>query len=175
MTSPTFIAMKPSPPRVIGVDPGLARCGWAVITANGQAVRLIDAGCITTPSRQSTANRLHQLHQELMHIFRYMKPSLLAIEELFFTRNVSTAIAVGQARGVALLAAAEARIPVQEFTPTAVKQTVTGYGRADKRQVQSMIRILLGLSRVPKSDDTADAIAIALCGLHQPRWARTRL
>jgi crossover junction endodeoxyribonuclease RuvC len=143
-----------------------------VATRTRDTTSLLASGCITTSRRQVEAIRLYELHHRLMEIFEQWHPELMAIEELFFSRNVSTAMAVGQARGVALLAAAEARVPVQSFTPSAVKLTVTGSGRADKRQVQTMIRTLLKLKAPPKSDDTADAIALALCGLYRPDWAR---
>lgn len=159
-------------PRVaLGLDPGLARLGWAIIKRQGSSEELISCGCITTDKADEAAERLSQLHQQLTDIFQKFRPSLVAIEKLFFTKNITSGIAVGQARGVALLTAAEAAVPILEFTPTAIKQSITGYGQADKRQVQHMIKALLHLKQPPKSDDTADAIAVALCGLHYQRFS----
>lgn len=154
--------MKPRR-RVLGIDPGLARLGWAVVESRGASVTLAGCGCIETSVRQSVSVRLRQLYARLDAIIRDYRPTAMAVEKLFFTKNISTGIVVGQARGVVLLAAAMAGLPVDEFTPTTVKQSVTGDGRADKRQVQRMIQILLRLRRLPRHDDTADAIAVALC------------
>lgn len=150
--------------RILGIDPGLARLGWAIVATGSRAPVLIGCGCLETAAGKKTEDRLWQLRQRLNDIITEYRPTHLAIEKLFFTKNVSTAMAVGQARGVALLAAAEYKLPVEEFTPTAIKSSVTGDGRADKRQMGRMIQLLLNLQRLPKHDDTADAIAIALCG-----------
>lgn len=150
--------------RILGIDPGLARLGWAVVDAADKKPTLVGCGCLETGSKEKVERRLLILHQRLNEIISEYQPTHLAIETLFFTNNVTTAMAVSQARGIVLLAAAEHHLPVQEFTPTSVKSSVTGDGRADKRQMGRMIQLLLGLQRLPKHDDTADAIAIALCG-----------
>lgn len=150
--------------RILGVDPGLARLGWAIVETGPHRSTLVGCGCLETPAGEKIERRLHKLHQRLGDIVREYTPHELAVETLFFSKNVSTAMAVGQARGIVLLAAAEHRLAVSEFTPTAVKSSVTGDGRADKRQMGRMIKLLLGLHRLPKHDDTTDAIAIALCG-----------
>ena len=174
MMSLMSTAMKTKGKRILGIDPGLARCGWAVVAPGGQSAELLAADCITTPAKQPESQRLARLYGQLQTVIARWHPEAMAIEELFFSRNVSTAMAVGQARGVALLAAAQTGIPVREFSPTTVKQTVTGYGRADKRQVETMIKLFLRIKTMPKHDDTVDAIAVALCGLHQPTWATSR-
>ncbi len=153
--------------RVLGVDPGLARMGWAIVEISGRSPELIGCGCVETPAGQRTEKRLQTLHQRLGQIILDYKPESMAVEKLYFTSNVTTAMTVSQARGIVLLAAAEGNIELQEFTPTAVKQSVTGDGRADKRQMGKMIQLLLKLKQLPKHDDTADAIAIALCGSSQ--------
>lgn len=149
---------------VLGIDPGLARLGWAVIRSSGMNVTLIGCGCVETAAAQAPAERLLQLHQRLAHIIADYQPDALAVEKLYFTKNVTTGISVAQARGLVLLSAAMANVPVEEFSPTAVKSTVTGDGRADKRQMGKMIRLLLKLKQLPRHDDTTDAIAVALCG-----------
>lgn len=149
--------------RTLGIDPGLARLGWALIESHGSTTTLVGCGCLETAAGIPSAQRLLQLHRRLGAIIEQYHPSQLAIEKLFFSRNVSTGISVGQARGIVLLAAAEHQLPTQEFTPTAVKLAVTGDGRADKRQMGRMIQILLKLDRLPKHDDTTDAMAIAFC------------
>ncbi len=163
MMSRRFSVMKHRR-RVFGLDPGLARCGWAVIDAGSQP-RLVAAGCLITPATDPEAVRLARLHRRLGQLVRRYRPKSMAVEKLYFTTNVSTAMAVGQARGIALLAAAEAKLPVQEFPPTTVKRAVTGDGRADKRQLENMVMRLLELDRAPRYDDTVDAMAVALCGL----------
>ncbi|MBI3572696.1 MAG: crossover junction endodeoxyribonuclease RuvC [Candidatus Kerfeldbacteria bacterium] len=156
--------MPNSPRRVLGVDPGLGSFGWAVVTDEHRQPVLVASGCLHTTSQTTTSERLQELYQQLVAIMSRYRPESMAIEELFFSKNVSTAMVVGQARGIGLLAAAKRHLPVQEFTPTRVKLTVTGDGRADKKQVQRMIAMLLSLPRAPKSDDEADAVAVALCG-----------
>lgn len=154
------------PRRVFGIDPGLARFGWAVIERRGSQACLLTAGRLTTAAGQRDSLRLRHLYEKLQTLMHELKPDHIAIEKLFFSRNVSTAMTVGQARGIALLVAAQAHIPVAEFTPTAIKQAIAGDGRADKKQIQSMLKILLRLDRAPTSDDMADAMAVALCALH---------
>ncbi len=162
--SQIFSRMKPSLRRTFGIDPGLASLGWAVVEHEAGQVRLIACGCLTTASTDAPTQRLRFLHDQLANLFKEHQPHLVSMEKLLFTKNVTSGIAVGQARGVAALAVAEAGLPLREFTPTAVKQTVTGDGRADKRQIQQMIKILLRLPTTLSNDNTADAVAIALCG-----------
>ena len=154
---------------ILGVDPGTAITGYGLVGSDGDASALVGYGVITTPSGSPLPQRLQTLYRELTGLIARYRPDAVAIEELFFSRNVRTALAVGQARGVALLAAAEAGLPVHEYTPLQVKQAVVGYGRATKDQVQQMVRMLLGLDVVPRPDDAADAIAVAICHLHSAR------
>ncbi len=151
--------------RVLGIDPGLALTGYGLVEGNGSLV-LVEMGSITTPSSLSLPERLRILYQDFSALLERLQPDAVAVEELFFGKNVRTAIAVGQARGVVMLAVAQAKIPLHEYTPLQVKEALTGYGRADKQQVQKMICFLLGLSSPPKPDDVADAIAVAICHLH---------
>jgi crossover junction endodeoxyribonuclease RuvC len=148
--------------RVIGIDPGTARLGFGVIDAD-RAYEAVDYGIIETVPSSPMHERLLGLYSELRLLLSEYKPDVMAIEQLFFSRNVTTAIAVGQARGVAMLAAAQAGIDVIEYTPAEVKQAISGYGNADKQQVQQMVKILLDLDSVPHPDDAADALAVALC------------
>ena len=148
--------------RILGIDPGTARLGYGIIDA-GDGYAAVDFGTIETSAKDTMAQRLLQLHQALTHLIATHAPVAMAIEQLFFSRNVTTAIAVGQARGVAMLAAAQAGLPVTEYTPAEVKQAISGYGNADKQQVQFMVQLLLELDAVPHPDDAADALAIALC------------
>lgn len=155
--------MKPSSRRVCGIDPGLARLGWAIVETSGQTMKLVAGDCLETSADQATERRLLELYTGLSQMLQRYQPQAVGIEKLYFTKNVSTGIAVGQARGIVLLAAAAAHLPIVEFTPTAVKQAVTGDGRADKRQIQHMVSLLLHLHQLPKHDDTTDAIAVAVC------------
>jgi crossover junction endodeoxyribonuclease RuvC len=148
--------------RILGIDPGTARLGYGIIDA-GDGYAAVDFGTIETSAKDTMAQRLLQLHQALTHLIATHAPEAMAIEQLFFSRNVTTAISVGQARGVAMLAAAQAGLPVTEYTPAEVKQAISGYGNADKQQVQFMVQLLLELDAVPHPDDAADALAIALC------------
>ncbi len=147
---------------IIGIDPGIGRTGWGIVSKEGQKITSINYGCIETLSDQLMPDRLLSLHENLLAIFNAQKPSCLAIEDLFFNTNAKTALVVGQARGVVLLAAAQYKIPVAIYTPLQVKIALTGYGRAEKSQVGQMVKIILKLKSVPKPDDTADALAIAL-------------
>ena len=148
--------------RIIGIDPGTARFGFGIIDV-GDGYAAVDYGTIETSAKVAMAQRLLELYEALTHLIATHSPDSMAIEQLFFSRNVTTAIAVGQARGVALLAAAQAEIPVAEYTPAEVKQAISGYGNADKQQVQFMVQLLLELDTVPYPDDAADALAVALC------------
>lgn len=154
---------------VVGIDPGIARTGYGVLALSGNSYRALAYDCIFTPAGVPHTERLQLLFHQLTHVFRTYQVQEAAVEQLFFNRNVSTALVVGQARGVALLAAAEAGATVFEYTPLQVKQATTGQGRASKEQVQFMVRAILGLTEVPKPDDVADALAVALCHCHNRR------
>lgn len=156
--------MRKSSRTILGIDPGIAKLGFGIIRAQGSQLTLVDFGVITTGQRLVTGDRLKRIHEKLLHLFALHHPDMIVIEKLFFTKNVTTAMVVGEARGVALLASAEANVPILQVTPTAVKQAVTGYGRADKRQIQRMLQMTFRLPRVPQPDDAADAIALAMCG-----------
>ena len=157
----------------LGIDPGTAICGFGVVALDDGRLRMVDAGCIRTPSDASDADRLRQLHEALRGLIAQHGPERIGVERLFFQRNVQTAMAVGQARGVALLAAAAAGVPIDEPTPNEVKQAVCGSGSADKAQVATMVERLLGVSLAGVPDDATDALAIAIGCAHraaaQPR------
>mgnify|MGYP000577913395 CR=1 FL=1 len=154
----------------IGIDPGTATTGYGLVReeANGD-LKVVDYGVVLTAPELEMSERLLRLFTELKHILVLHRPDCGAVEKLFFQKNVRTALSVGQARGVALLALAEAGITVFEYTPLEVKQAVTGYGGAEKRQVQQMVATLLGLATAPQPDDAADALAIAICHLNNAR------
>ena len=146
----------------LGIDPGTAVCGFGVVDLDGSALRLVDAGVVRTDAEESDAERLRRLHAALRTLLLEYRPERIAVERLFFQRNVQTAMAVGQARGVALLAAAEAQVPIDEPTPNEVKQAICGNGAADKRQVATMVERLLGISLERVPDDATDALALAI-------------
>jgi crossover junction endodeoxyribonuclease RuvC len=148
--------------RIIGIDPGTGILGFGVIDAHGGKTQLVTAGVITTPAHTPLADRLEEIYLELTNIIAETKPEMMAIEQLFFARNVTTAMSVAHARGVAMLTGKQARLLIEEYTPMQIKQSLTGYGKADKKQVQEMVRIQLGLKDVPKPDDCADALAAAI-------------
>ncbi len=148
--------------RILGIDPGTGIVGFGVIDVVGQKKTLVDAGVITTPVHQATHLRLVTIYESLSEIISQNKPEVMVVEELFFAKNVTTAISVSHARGVILLAGEQAGLVLAEYTPMQIKQAVTGYGRADKKQVQEMVKVHLGLSEVPQPDDCADALAAAL-------------
>jgi len=155
---------------VIGIDPGTATTGYGLVeeTADGGlAVR--EFGAILTPADMPMPERLLELHHKLHELLLLHRPVSGAVEKLFFQKNVTTALSVGQARGVILMTLAACTVPVYEYNPLEVKQAVAGYGAADKRQVQEMVRMLLGLSKIPRPDDAADALAIAICHLHSAK------
>lgn len=156
----------------LGIDPGTAICGYGLVAEEGTALRLVAYGAITTTARQPMAERLLQIYHELGKIISLYGPTEMAVEELFFNKNVRTALQVGQARGVVLLAAAEGTLPVAEYTPLQVKLALVGYGRAEKRQVQEMVRMMLRMPDIPRPDDAADALAVAICHLHARQVAR---
>ena len=154
------------PTRILGIDPGLARMGYGVIDLLGNQLKPIVYGCIETEAGLPIPTRLQQLYQKLTEILITYQPQVMAVEELFYGRNVTTAFSVGQARGVAVLASTLHGAAFAEYTPMQVKQAVVGYGKADKQQIQYMVRLLLNLAEVPKPDDTADALAIAITHAH---------
>lgn len=155
---------------VIGIDPGTAITGYGLVRENEDgSLSVVDYGAVTTPSDMALHERLLNLFRDLQEIILLHHPDSGAVEKLFFSRNVRTAIHVGQGRGVALLALAEAGLPVDEYTPLEVKQAVVGYGGADKNQVQEMVRAILNLNDIPRPDDAADALAVAICHLHSRR------
>src|SRR3990170_5613516 len=154
---------------MLGIDPGTATMGWGVIRQEGNRLHYIQHGAITTPSDWEMPRRLGRLFDGVTELVRGYRPETVAVEELFFNTNVTTAITVGQARGVVLLAAYRAGVEVAEYTPLQVKQAVTSYGRAEKRQVQEMVRSLLNLREIPRPDDAADGLAIAACPAFPPR------
>lgn len=152
---------------ILGIDPGIADTGYGVIEKlPGGKIRAITWGSIKTKAGHKLIDRLSVLHSELESIIKKYKPDMVAVEELFFCNNAKTALIVGQARGVVLLTIKESRIPFSEFTPLQVKQAVSTYGKAGKAQVQKMVKLLLNLREIPKPDDAADALAIAICALN---------
>ncbi|GAP14529.1 Holliday junction endonuclease RuvC [Longilinea arvoryzae] len=154
---------------VIGIDPGTATTGFGLVRDTDQGLEVVDFGVILTPAGLPQEQRLVMLYEELKRIILLHRPESAAVEKLFFSRNVTTAITVGQARGVVLLSLAQAGLVVGEYTPMEIKQSVVGYGGADKNQVQQMVRALLNLKSIPKPDDAADALAVAICHLHSYR------
>ncbi len=155
--------------KIIGIDPGYAIAGYGIVEYIGNKFKVLEYGAITTDSKTPFPQRLCALYEGLDEIIKKHKPDFAAFEELFFNTNVKTAIAVGHARGVLILSAQRAGVPVYQYTPLQIKQAVTGYGRADKMQMQAMIKALLGLSKVPKPDDAADGLAVAVCHAHSYR------
>lgn len=147
--------------KILGVDPGTARIGWGLIEVERGKITAKVYGCITTEKTDAPSDRLNQIHKAFTKLLTIYKPDSVSVEDLFFATNAKTAIAVGQARGVILLAAAEAHIPVASYSPMTVKKTITGSGSAEKSQVGKMVTMLLRLKEMPKPDDTADALAIA--------------
>jgi crossover junction endodeoxyribonuclease RuvC len=148
---------------VIGVDPGAANTGFGVVRAVGEQLVALDGGVIETPPSMAVEERLARIHGTLGDLIEWHEPKAMALEDLFFGRNVGSALAVGQARGVAMLAAAQRRLPCFDYTPQAVKKAVCGSGAAGKRQVQQMVASLLSLPEPPESDHAADALAVAIC------------
>jgi crossover junction endodeoxyribonuclease RuvC len=155
--------------RVLGIDPGTAITGYGVVEETAGELKMVTFGAIRTPAKQPLSTRLQAIYSGVRNLVKEWEPSSAAVEELFFSSNVRTAMSVGQARGVTLLALADAGLPIAEYTPLTVKQAVTGYGSADKAQIQEMVRLLLGLAEAPKPDDAADALAVAICHLHSAR------
>ncbi len=157
---------------ILGIDPGLATIGFGFVLKNGDKYRAVEYGAITTAPKQMIENRLNEIYDGMIELLQRYKPDCMAIEELFFNSNTTTAIDVAMARGVILLAARKCNVDIYEYTPLEVKSAVVGYGRAEKQQVQYMVRLMLGLKETPKPDDTADALALAIC--HGNRMANYR-
>lgn len=156
--------------RILGIDPGTGRLGFGVIEiAERNKPKLVDAGVITTPPHQPDSERMVTIFDELSAIIADTKPDEMAVEKLFFAQNVTTALSVAQARGVILLCGQQKLLPIAEYTPLQIKMAITGYGRADKKQMQEMVRVILGLKDAPQPDDCADALAAALCHIQSMR------
>ena len=151
---------------ILGIDPGLAIVGWGVIEYSGSRFRTLGYGSLQTPSTMSTEERLVKIHEGMTQLIKTYRPDSMAVEELFWNTNQTTGIRVSEARGVILLSGAQNGVPIYEYTPLQVKQSVVGYGRAEKKQVITMVTMLLNLDQPPKPDDTADALAIAICHAH---------
>lgn len=152
--------------RIIGIDPGIAIVGFGIVEKQGSRLIPIQYGCIKTEAHTPEPLRLKQIYDSMTSLLTKYQPQVMAVEKLYFNRNVTTAFSVGQARGVIVLTAEEAAIPVFEYTPLQVKQAVVGYGQAEKRQIQEMVKLLLGLAKPPKPDDVADALGIAITHAH---------
>jgi crossover junction endodeoxyribonuclease RuvC len=149
---------------ILGIDPGYGRTGYGVVRLKDHKISHIAHGCIETSPKDSIHQRIAEVHAAVVELIQEYQPMALCIEELFFARNVTTALNVAQARGTVILAATQAAIDIYEFKPVEVKQAVTGYGKADKKQMQEMVRMLFCLQSIPKPDDAADALAVAWCG-----------
>ncbi len=150
--------------RILGIDPGTGILGFGVIDINPQGkAKLVDAGVIRTPVKQADSYRLETIYNELTEIIKQHKPEELAVEKLFFAQNVTTAMSVAQARGIVLLCGQQHKLKLSEYTPQQIKQALSGYGKADKKQIQEMVRVVLSLKEIPKPDDCADALAAAIC------------
>lgn len=166
MNTVPAIDKQPDTRLALGIDPGTAIVGYAVVAARGSELSMIACDVITTPAGMPLPQRLQVIYKRLSEVIAAYQPHEAAMEELFFAKNARTAITVGQARGVAMLALANGGLPIAEYTPMQVKQAVTGYGGAKKEQIGEMVRILLHLKAVPRPDDAADAAAVAICHLH---------
>lgn len=149
--------------RILGIDPGTGILGFGIIDYDGKSTKLVDAGVIRTPVKEEDSIRLETIYDELHELIIEFKPQIMSVEKLFFAQNVTTAMTVAQARGVVLLCGKQHKLDLYEYTPLQIKQALTGYGRADKKQIQEMVRVILGLKDVPKPDDCADALAAAIC------------
>lgn len=156
---------------IFGIDPGLAISGYGVINYIGNKFEVIDYGAVTTESCEEFPKRLKIIYDKYTELFKLYKPDAVAIEELFYNKNVKTAIAIAEARGVHLLAAENFGIPLYEYTPLQIKQGIVGYGRAEKKQIQEMVKVILRLESVPKPDDVADGLAAAICHAHCLKFA----
>lgn len=160
--------------RILGVDPGSGSTGYGLIETDGSSLRVVLYGAIRTNTRLPFHERLLKIHKDLTEVLLYQKADLMAIEEVFYATNVQSALRLGQARGVALLVAAQQRLPVSEYSPLEIKNAVVGYGRAEKSQIQMMVKLLLGLDEIPSPDDASDALAVAICHAHRQSTLRSR-
>lgn len=156
--------------RILGIDPGVATLGFGVIDQQNNQLQAVDFGCIQTAATVSFPQRIYQIHNQLTDILLQYSPNIVVVEELFFSKNVKTAIQVAQARGVVILTAMQKGLEVKEYTPLQVKQSVVGYGRATKDQIQKMVKMLLKLPQIPQPDDAADALAVAICYAHSRKY-----
>ena len=161
--------------RILGIDPGYATIGYGIVDYTGARFSVAGYGAVTTPAKDEFPKRLKSIYEDILYIIEKYKPECLAIERLYFNTNTTTAIDVAQARGVIVLAAELKGVKIYEYTPLQVKQSVTGYGRAEKHQVMEMVKSLLGLKSVPKPDDTADALALAICHGHYSASSYSRI
>jgi crossover junction endodeoxyribonuclease RuvC len=161
--------------KIFGIDPGSVRTGYGCIESTGSRHRLIACGTLAAPARATFPEKLLVIHAGLAALLERHRPECVAVENIFYAKNVRSALKLGHARGVALLAASEAKIPVVEYSPAEIKRAVVGYGRAEKRQVQEMMKLLLGLDTVPSPHDVADALAIAICHIHTSSTAVSRI
>ena len=157
--------------RILGIDPGFAITGYSIIDYRGNKFKLIDSGAVTTKAGESFPLRLTKIYDDLSMIIDEYKPDAISVEELFFNNNVKTAINVAQARGVVLVVGCQNQIPTYDYTPLQIKQAVAGYGRADKIQVQKMVKAILNVEKLPKLDDTTDSMAAAICHAHSARFS----
>lgn len=148
---------------ILGIDPGTAKTGFGVIAAGAGTCRVLDFGCITTPAGTPKERRLRSIYLAIQDLIRQHRPEIVSVEALFFSKNVKTAMAVGESRGVVLLCAAQANLPIAEYTPMQVKEAISGYGKATKRQMQTMVQLALSMEDPPRHDDAADALAVAFC------------
>lgn len=160
--------------RILGIDPGTHRLGYGVIDAQGQKLTVVAFGCIEPEKAADPADRLVAIEQALLEVIERTEPGAAAIEELFFAKNVTTAFRVAEARGVAMLTCRRAGLSVAEYKPNIIKQTVTGYGSADKKQIQKMVQMLLKLDMIPKPDDAADGLAVAICAAAHTKYVERR-
>ncbi len=156
---------------ILGIDPGFARTGFGVIEEKNKNLRVLDYGCISTSAGLIFEKRLKKIREGIADLIKKYHPEICAVEKLFFCKNAKTAIDVGQARGVVVLTAAEKKLEIREFTPLQVKQFITGYGKAEKQQIQKMVKILLDLKEIPKPDDAADALALAIVGSNKQTFS----
>ena len=150
------------PTKILGIDPGYALAGWSVIEKDGQKLKMIEYGCFSSPKEMLHAERLGELNKEIKRIIKKHNPEVMAIEDLFFFKNLKTAIKVAEARGVILMTGINEGLKIEEFTPLQIKQALVGYGRAEKKQIQQMVKMIMGLKEIPKPDDAADAVAVAI-------------
>ncbi|OIP24983.1 crossover junction endodeoxyribonuclease RuvC [bacterium CG2_30_37_16] len=155
---------------ILGIDPGTATTGYGVIKKEGSVLTVLEYGCIRTEANQDLKIRLRIIEEDLIEIIESFKPDVASVEQLFFCNNAKTALAVGHARGVILLTLEKSGMPVYEYTPLQVKQAVSGYGKASKKQIQEMVKILLKMKEIPRPDDAADALAIAMCHLQNANF-----